>query len=304
MTLFPLLAAVSFSGNIPGGTPATGTVHLSAAAPGGGLVVTLSSANTALASVPASVTVPAGQTSATFTANTAQVTQTTFIVISASSGGTTVSTNLFLVVSRGVASVTLNPSSVVGPASSTGTVTLRSASTGNAVVDLVSSNSVFATVPFSVIVPPGQASATFTVNAAQVTTTTTVVISATYENVTQSATLTINPSGSSTPAAPTLVSPGNGATGVAQPVTLDWNNVTNAASYEVQVDTSSTIAAPFTANPTVTTSQATLTRSTGAATVVARARAQCGGRVRAVLLDPALHAAEHAGAGIACRPSR
>ena len=60
-----------------------------------------------------------------------------------------------------------------------------------------------------------------------------------------------------TPAAPTLVSPANGATS-AQPVTLDWNDVTNAAGYDVQVDNSSTIAAPFVANPTVTVSQVTL----------------------------------------------
>jgi hypothetical protein len=61
-----------------------------------------------------------------------------------------------------------------------------------------------------------------------------------------------------TPSAPTLVSPANGATNVAQPVTLDWNNVTNATSYEVQVDNSSTISAPFVANPTVSVSQVTL----------------------------------------------
>ena len=60
-----------------------------------------------------------------------------------------------------------------------------------------------------------------------------------------------------TPSAPTLVSPASGAI-VSQPVTLDWNNVTNAVSYEVQVDNSSTIATPFVLNPTVTTSQVTL----------------------------------------------
>jgi hypothetical protein len=69
--------------------------------------------------------------------------------------------------------------------------------------------------------------------------------------------MTLNASASA-PAAPTLVSPANGASGVAQPLTLDWNDVSNATSYEVQVDTSSTIAAPFTANPTVTTSEVTL----------------------------------------------
>jgi hypothetical protein len=258
MTLFPLLSSVSFPGNVPGGSPAIGTVTLSAAAPSGGLVVALSSGNTSLVTVPASITVPAGQTSANFTANTQPVTQTTSVVISASSGGTTVTTTMFLVVSTAVASVTLNPSTVVGPASSTGTVTLRSAATGDAVVELASSNTTLATVPFSVVVPSGQTSTTFTVNAAQVTSASTVVISATRENVTQSATLTINPQGSTAPAAPTLVSPANAATNVAQPVTLDWNDVTDAASYEVQVDDTSTIATPFVANPTVTASQATL----------------------------------------------
>jgi len=207
MTLFPLLAQVSFPGNVPGGTPATGTVRLNAAAPSGGTVVTLSSANTSLATVPASLTVPAGQTSANFTASTQPVTQTTSVVISASSGGTTVTTPLFLVVSKAVESVTLSPSTVVGPASSTGTVTLRSAApTGNAVVSLASSNTTLATVPFSVTVPAGQRSATFTVNAAQVTSTTSAVISATYENVTQSATLTINPQGTPPPSSTATLS--------------------------------------------------------------------------------------------------
>jgi len=203
MTLFPLLAQVSFAGNVPGGTPGTGTVTLNGAAPSGGTVVALASGNTSLVTVPASVTVPAGQTSVNFTANTQPVTQTTGVSVSASSGGTTVSTTVFLVVSRAVSSVTLSPSTVIGPASSTATVTLRAAApTGNAVVTLSSSNTVLATVPNSVVVPAGRTSATFTVNAAQVTATSTVAISATYENVTKSATLTINPSGSAPPPPP------------------------------------------------------------------------------------------------------
>ena len=200
MTLFPLLAAVSFDGNVPGGSPAAGTVTLNGAAPAGGVVVTLSSANTSLVRVPTSVTVPAGATSAPFTADTSAVTQTTGVVVSGSAAGTTVSTTLFLVVSTAVTSVTLNPSTVVGPASSTATVTLQSAApTGNAVVTLSSSNTVLATVPNSVVVAAGRTSATFTVNAGQVTTTQTVVISATYQNVTRTATLTITPSSAPPP---------------------------------------------------------------------------------------------------------
>jgi hypothetical protein len=195
MTVFTILRQLSFEpSNVVGGTTSTGTVTLGIAAPSGGAVIPLSSSNTSLATVPASVTVPAGQTSATFTANTTAVTATTPVDVTATYDGVTVSGRMFLLISRAVDSVTLSPSSVVSPASSTGTVTMRAAApTGNAVVDLASSNSVLATVPFSVVVPAGQSSATITVNAAQVTQVTTVVISATYENVTQSATLTITP---------------------------------------------------------------------------------------------------------------
>jgi hypothetical protein len=195
MSLFAWLQQISFSGNIPGGTPATGTVRLGAPAPSGGAVIALSSANPSLVTVPATVTVPAGQTTATFTANTSPVTSTTPVNVSASYSGTTVATTMFLVVSRAVSSVTLDPSSVVGGTSSTATVTLRSAPSGNAFVTLASSNTVLAVVPNSVIVPSGQSAATFTVNTGAVTATATVVISATYENVTESGTLTLTPSG-------------------------------------------------------------------------------------------------------------
>jgi hypothetical protein len=103
---------------------------------------------------------------------------------------------MFLMVSSAVSSVTLTPATVTGGTSSTGTVTLRSAPSGNAIVALASSNSQLAVVPGTVTVPAGRTSATFTVNTASVTATSTVVISAAYENVTQSATLTITAPGS------------------------------------------------------------------------------------------------------------
>jgi hypothetical protein len=62
--------------NLTGGTAATGTVTLSGPAPAGGALVTLSSNNPA-AGVPASVLVPAGLTSASFTVQTNPV--TTFV---------------------------------------------------------------------------------------------------------------------------------------------------------------------------------------------------------------------------------
>ena len=91
-----------------------------------------------------------------------------------------------------VSSVSLNPATVTGGASSTGTVTLSSAApAGGVVVTLTSSNTAVATVPASVTVAAGATSATFTVTTLAVSGTTSVTISGTYSG-TQSATLTVN----------------------------------------------------------------------------------------------------------------
>ena len=285
MTLFPLLSYVMFNGNAPGGTPATGTVGLGAAAPSGGLVVALSSGNTSLVTVPASVTVPAGQTTVNFTANTQPVTQTTGVVVTASSGGTTVSTTLFLVVSTAVSSVTLTPSTVTGGVSSTGRVTLQSAApTGNAVVSLASGNTVLATVPFSVTVPAGQTSTTFTVNTAQVTAVSTVVISATYQNVTKSATLTLNPSGPTGPTLsavsvnPTSVVGGNSSTGT---VTLTAAAPAGGAAVSLSDNsTAATVPASVTVPAGATSATFTVTTTSVTAATTATISAVWGGVTR------------------------
>ena len=72
---------------VVGGNSATGTITLTSAAPSGGLPVSLSSNNTAAATVPASVTVPAGSTSATFTVSTNSVSNSQSSTIIASAGG-------------------------------------------------------------------------------------------------------------------------------------------------------------------------------------------------------------------------
>jgi hypothetical protein len=89
-----------------------------------------------------------------------------------------------------------------------------------------------------------------------VTATSPVTVSVGSGGVTRSATLTVNPP---TPAAPTLLAPANGATGVAQPVTLNWDDAAGATSYEVMVDDSSAVSAPYVANPTAAASEVQLT---------------------------------------------
>jgi hypothetical protein len=72
----------------------TGTVTLNGPAPAGGAQVTLSSSNPAAAAGPASVPIPAGATSATFTVNTGIVVFATNVTITASYKGTTRSADL------------------------------------------------------------------------------------------------------------------------------------------------------------------------------------------------------------------
>ncbi len=92
-----------------------------------------------------------------------------------------------------VLSLTVNPASVTGGASSLGTVTLNGpAPAGGAVVQLTSSNPSAATVPGTVTVAANATTATFTVNTQGVAGVTPVNITATF-NGSASATLTVNP---------------------------------------------------------------------------------------------------------------
>ena len=86
----PALSAFTVSPtSVAGGTAATGTVALPSAAPSGGTVVSLSSRLPGLASVPPSVTVPAGATSASFTVTTFATSSSTVVELAATLGGTT-----------------------------------------------------------------------------------------------------------------------------------------------------------------------------------------------------------------------
>src|SRR5207245_260682 len=89
------LSGVSASPNqVVGGSGATGTVTLTAAAPSGGAIVTLSSSAPSIASVPASIVVAAGATSASFTVTTAKVTKNAFATFSATYSGVTKSVSV------------------------------------------------------------------------------------------------------------------------------------------------------------------------------------------------------------------
>jgi len=91
----PSLSTLTLSPtSVSGGSTSQGTVTLTGAAPSGGSVVTLASSNTTVATVPSSVTIPAGASSATFTVATNAVNVLTNVVISAVYGGVSQSATL------------------------------------------------------------------------------------------------------------------------------------------------------------------------------------------------------------------
>jgi hypothetical protein len=92
----------------------------------------------------------------------------------------------------GVASLSLNPTTVTGGNSSTGTVTLTAVVQASTTVTITSNNAA-AIVPTSVVVPAGSSSRSFTISTTQVQTTTSAVITASLNGTSRSATLTINP---------------------------------------------------------------------------------------------------------------
>ena len=278
------ITSVTFQpATVNGGEGGIGRINL-AAGPPRPILVTLSDDTPGAVNHPTSVTIFTNETSSMFAFTTAARSTTANVRLTASFGSATasgvVTVNPSVAVARiPLASLTLNPSTVAGGGTSTGTATLETAARpGGVIVQLASYNSQVATVPASITVPENATSATFPIATAATTTTTDVIISGLADNTgwSQTAGLVVTPGGPPppppTPAAPTLLAPANAATGVAQPVTLDWSDVANAASYEVQVDNSSTIAAPLVANQTVTTSQATLGTLTGGQRVWWRVR--------------------------------
>jgi acetyl esterase/lipase len=191
----PDLTGLSLSpGSVTGSQTSTATVTLSGPALAGGAMVTLSSSD-ASATVPASVTVPQGSSSATFNVTTSPVTSTRSASISASRRGLTRTATL-TVQATTLSSLTLTPATFAGGCkTSTGKVTLTGkAPVGGIVVTLANTNPV-AAVPSSVTVPSGSTSATFTITAPAVTANQSGTVTASHGGNSLSGGLTVRPIG-------------------------------------------------------------------------------------------------------------
>ena len=193
LSLQPALTSLSVTpASVPGGVTAHLVINLGALAPAGGWQVSLSSSNPSVASVPSSATVPAGTSYLQVPVSTTPQCSNTPVTLTASSGVTTLNTSL---------TVTPPPVSYLGFASSvkggnpvTATVMISYPACAQGLsVSLLSANPSVASVLPSVIVAGGQKSATFVISTSHVSTTTTVNISATSNNVTKSKILTVTP---------------------------------------------------------------------------------------------------------------
>ncbi len=266
--------------SVTGGASVTGSITLSASAPSGGQSVTLASSSAAVATVPASVTVPGGSTTTTFMVTTRSAAQTSSVTISATAGG--VSRSAVLTVAPAASSsptvtgLSLSPDTVVEGSNSTGTVTLNAAApTGGLVVSLTSGNASAATVPASVTVSAGADAASFTVSSGTTTSTSSSVITASAGGVSATALFTVtsaNPTLSNLSISPLSVTGGSSATGTVTltapatgngvPVSLSSESAIASVPPGVTVDPGASTAAFTITTSSVTTSQSTIIRAT------------------------------------------
>jgi len=178
---------------VVGGNTAVGTLLLNGAVPASGITVTLK-ASAAVASVPASVTIPNGASSARFSVPTQAVSKAVTVTVTAQSSAGNQSASI-TVNPASLESLSLSPSSVVGGSktSVTGAVTFTGLAASSDTVILKSSDTKLVTVPSSVKVLSRASGATFTVTHKLVTSQQTVTITASYGGMSQTATLSLRP---------------------------------------------------------------------------------------------------------------
>ena len=198
------LASLKLSpSSVVGGSGSQGTLQLTSAAPVGGALVALSNSNPALVSTPASVTIPAGSKTATFSITTKVPAADGSAIVSATYSGIVRTATLTVTAlatppppaAAALSSVTLAPASVLAGNSSQGTLKLTAAApVGGALVTLSSADAALVGVPASINIAEGASSATFALSSTPSVVGGNVVITATYLGVSRTATLAVAPS--------------------------------------------------------------------------------------------------------------
>ncbi|MGH9574206.1 MAG: hypothetical protein ACRD40_11835, partial [Candidatus Acidiferrales bacterium] len=172
---------------LPSGGSGVLTVGLNQPAPAGGAKVILASSSNALVTVPSSVVVAGGQTSAAVAIQAGYVPVTSNAIISASYVGQSVTIPI---------SIAAGPPTLAGVSLSnynSGTFTIQltgQAPAGGLTVQVSVVGSSVLTAPSSVTVPQGALTASFTVLSCQMKTDTTGIITASYQGIVKSTSVT------------------------------------------------------------------------------------------------------------------
>lgn len=178
---------------VTGGTEIAGSVQLTGQAKAGGQTVTLTSNKPLVASVPASVNIPEGASSANFPITTYGVNANQGVVITATSGA--VQKTVFIAVNApALTSISVAPTTIKGGV--TGILTLNisgPAPTGGFAIALISGAPGLVMLPAQSSVNAGNTSRNVSMPTAPVTATTSVLIFATRSGIYKTATLTVTP---------------------------------------------------------------------------------------------------------------
>jgi hypothetical protein len=209
-----------------------GTVSLKAAFPGADMSVSLTSSQPTVATVPSTVTILKGATSADFTLiSTGAAPSSGYSVqVVATVGGHSVSTSLLLEPPN-IAQFILSPQTVTAGQTSTATLILSAPYSADLVVNLFSYTS-FADVPATVTIPKNTTSVNFIVTTPALNypfATAAAQIQASYANITATATLTVQ----------SLV-----VAGIAQSITLFPNPVVSGGTTTATVTLAAAVNAP------------------------------------------------------------
>lgn len=184
------VAAVAFKpAVVDGGVKGAGLVTLTGVAPAGGVTVQLHSDKAAVG-VPVSVVVPAGKSSATFTAPTMAVGERVDAEVSATVGGEGAECQLS-VMPPVLTGVVITPSSVRGGSVVSGVVKIAKAVPVAVVVELSSSATGVAAVPQSVVIAAGALSVSFQITTSAVSVNKTISVSAKTGVTTKVGSLTV-----------------------------------------------------------------------------------------------------------------
>ena len=160
-----------------GGEVVTLLVTLDGPAPAGGTMVTIESDNTSVLPVPATITVPEGQVSASIQITSIPTQVRSVIAVTASTPAQSSVTTVLVDAPRPT-SLTLTPTSVSGGSSFTGRVTLQQPAPAGGLVVSISSSDSTASVPANVAIEAGKTTTTFAGTTSAVAATKNVIITA------------------------------------------------------------------------------------------------------------------------------